>query len=105
MSAALHALVGTGGAWVVYGLLLASVLTVAVIAERAQVLVRERKELALWKAKIKGPLAEGDLARVTELTVKAAGIGAAILRGGLGKAGAAPAAVEERLAASRIEGK
>lgn len=105
MNAALHVLVGTGGSWVVYGLLLASVLTVAVIVERAQVLVRERKELALWKAKIKSPLAEGDLARVTELTAKAAGVGAAILRGGLDKAGAAPAAVEERLAASRIEGK
>lgn len=101
----LGALVHSGGGWVIWLLILASVFTLGVIIERAIVLVRERQAFAKFRAAVIAPLEKGDLAEAAKRAEKAEGIPAAILSAGLAKPGAGAAAAEERLAAARIEGK
>ncbi len=101
----LHALVGTGGGWVIYLLLLASVLTVAVIVERFVVQRRERRAFMAFRNRVVALLDKGDVAGATDAVKPAPGAAASILRAGLARPEAGPAAVEERLAAARIEGK
>ena len=101
----LHALVGTGGGWVIYLLLLASVLTIAVIVERVIVQRRERRAFLAFKGKTAVFLNRGEISPAALSVEQAEGIAAGILRAGLARPEAGPAAVEERLAAARIEGK
>jgi biopolymer transport protein ExbB len=101
----LHALVGTGGGWVIQLLLVASVLTVAVIVERMIVQRRERRFFLVFKEKVAGFLDKGDVSHAAAVVEKAEGVAAAILSAGLARPEAGPASVEERLAAARIEGK
>ena len=101
----LHALVGTGGGWVIYLLLLASVLTVAVIVERFVVQRRERRAFMAFRNRVVALLDKGDVAGATDAVKPVPGAAASILRAGLARPEAGPAAVEERLAAARIEGK
>lgn len=102
---ALHALVGTGGGWVINLLLAASVLTIAVIVERMIVLRRERRFFRMFKGKSSALLDKGDVPQAAALVEKAEGVAAQILHAGLARPQAGPASVEERLAAARIEGK
>ncbi len=101
----LHALVGTGGGWVIYLLILASFLTIAVIVERVIHHRRERRAFLLFREKTTDFLNKGDIASAKASVEKAEGVAAAILRAGLDRPEGGPAAVEERLAAARIEGK
>jgi biopolymer transport protein ExbB len=101
----LHALVGTGGGWVIYLLLVASLLTIAVIVERGIVQRRERRAFREFKEKTAGFLNRGEISPAATSLEKAEGVAAEILRAGLARPEAGPAAVEERLAAARIEGK
>lgn len=98
-------LVGSGGGWVIHLLLLASVLTVAVIVERVLVQGRERRAFLLFKDKTSALLNQGDISQAAVSVEKAEGVVARILRAGLSRPEAGPAAVEERLMAARIEGK
>ncbi|MBL8022953.1 MAG: MotA/TolQ/ExbB proton channel family protein [Elusimicrobia bacterium] len=98
-------LVGSGGGWVIHLLLLASVLTVAVIVERVLVQGRERRAFLLFKDKTAALLNQGDISQAAVSVEKAEGVVARILRAGLSRPEAGPAAVEERLMAARIEGK
>jgi biopolymer transport protein ExbB len=102
---ALQALVGTGGGWVIDLLLLASVLTVAVIVERIVVQRRERRAFLAFKEKTAASLNQGNVAQAAASVAKAEGVAATILRAGLDRPEAGAPAVEERLAAARIEGK
>jgi biopolymer transport protein ExbB/TolQ len=101
----LHALVGTGGAWVIYLLILASVFSLAVIVERFFVLRRERGFYREFRSALADHLDRGDVKSASALVQKAPGAAAALLRVGLARPEAGPAAVEERLAAARIEAK
>lgn len=101
----LHALVGTGGEWVIQLLLVASVLTVAVIVERVIVQRRERRFFREFKEKAAGFLDKGDVSQAAAVVEKREGVAAAILYAGLARPEAGPASVEERLAGARIEGK
>lgn len=101
----LHALVGTGGAWVIYLLILASVFTLAVIVERGLVLIRERKFFQGFRSGVADRLNQGDVKSAEALVRKAPGVAAGFLLAGLARPEAGPAAVEERLAAARIEAK
>lgn len=102
---ALGALVNTGGEWVIWLLVLASFFTLAVIIERILVQTRERREFDLFKADLRRALDQGDLKGSASLVERFSGVGASILSAGLARPDAGPAAVEERLAAGRIEGK
>jgi hypothetical protein len=101
----LQALVGTGGGWVIYLLLVASLLTIAVIVERVIVQRRERRAFLVFKEKTAGFLNRGEILPAAASVEKAEGVAAVILRAGLARPEAGHAAVEERLAAARIEGK
>ena len=101
----LQALVGTGGGWVIYLLILASFLTIAVIVERVIIHRRERRAFLLFREKTTDFLNKGDIASAKASVEKAEGVAAAILRAGLDRPEGGPSAVEERLAAARIEGK
>jgi len=101
----LHALVGTGGAWVIYLLILASVFTLAVIVERVLVLRKEQRFFCDFRSALGDHLDRGDVKSAAALAQKSLGAAAALLRAGLARPEAGPAAVEERLAAARIEAK
>ncbi len=105
ISGVLRLLVGSGGTWVIFGLFAASVLTLGILIERGRFLYRERQSLDAFKKKA-GPLLDrGEWAKVMDAAGAAAGVAAKILRSGLAREGASPEAVEERMAAARIEGK
>lgn len=103
--ALLGLLVHSGGGWVIWLLVLASVLTLAVIVERAIVQRRDRRAFEGVRAELRAALNDGDLRRAADLAAGSTAVGAAILAGGLARPGVGPAAVEERLAAARIDGK
>lgn len=98
-------LVHSGGGWVIWLLVLASVLTLAVIVERTLVQRRERRAFDAVRGDLRTALNEGDLRRATDLAEKSTAVAAAVLAAGLARPAAGPAAVEERLAAARIDGK
>lgn len=98
-------LVHSGGGWVIWLLVLASVLTLAVIVERALVLRRERRAFDIVRGELRTALNEADLRRAAGLAEGSTTVAAAILAAGLARPNAGPAAVEERLSAARIDGK
>lgn len=98
-------LVHSGGGWVIWLLVLASVLTLAVIVERAMVQRRERRAFDAVRGDLRAALNEGDLSRAADLAGNTTSVAAAILAAGLARPAAGPAAVEERLSAARIDGK
>jgi hypothetical protein len=66
----LHALVGTGGAWVIYLLILASVFSLAVIVERFFVLRRERGFYREFRSALADHLDRGDVKSASALVQK-----------------------------------
>lgn len=97
----LRALALSGGDWVIYALLGASVVALAVILERGVVLGREARQLAELRARLSGPLSEGDAKGVAAAVSGAPGAAARILA-----AAAAPgkrAAAEDRLLAAALD--
>jgi biopolymer transport protein ExbB len=102
---ALSVLTHWGGSWVVALLIGASVMTLAVIIERALVQVRERKALEALKTQVVPLMAKADLAGAVAAAAKSEGVAGRILAAGFERPQAPAAAVEERLVAARIEGK
>ncbi|MBK6879570.1 MAG: MotA/TolQ/ExbB proton channel family protein [Elusimicrobia bacterium] len=98
-------LVHSGGGWVIWLLMLASVLTLAVIVERAIVLRRERRAFDGVRVDLRAALNDGDLRRAADLAGGSTTVAASVLSAGLARPAVGPAAVEERLAAARIDGR
>ncbi|MBK7207685.1 MAG: MotA/TolQ/ExbB proton channel family protein [Elusimicrobia bacterium] len=98
-------LVHSGGGWVIWLLMLASVLTLAVIVERAIVLRRERRAFDGVRVGLRAALNDGDLRRAADLAGGSTTVAASVLSAGLARPAVGPAAVEERLAAARIDGR
>lgn len=95
----------TGGDWVIYVLLLCSVVAVAVIIERAIVLRREARQLDELRAKLGGRLGSDDLAAVAKEIGKLPGVASKVMTAGLVQAKAGPAAAEEHMAAESLAGR
>lgn len=95
----LNVLTRSGGAWVIWLLLLASVGVVAVMVEKWILLKREREAFASFKKDVQPALAAGDAAKVAA-AAKGGGCAAARILAA-GQAGGA-AGVEDRLAAARL---
>jgi biopolymer transport protein ExbB len=100
---ALRVLALSGGEWVIWLLLASSVLTVAVIVERALVQSRERKALAALLERAEPALEKGDLEAVSRAAAETGGAAAAVLSAGLRRG--APESAEERMAAARLRAK
>ncbi|TPW19761.1 MAG: MotA/TolQ/ExbB proton channel family protein [Elusimicrobia bacterium] len=97
----LRVLALTGGDWVVYALLAASVVALAVILERGVVLTRETRLLGELRGRLSGALASGDAKAAASALAGSAGSGARILAAALGAGGRA--AAEDRLAAAGLD--
>ena len=102
---ALRALALTGGDWVIYLLLASSVVTGAVIIERAVVLARELRWLDELRRRVVGRLAMEDLAVVAKEAAKVPGLASRVLRAGLAEAAQGAAVVEEHMAAEGLAGR
>jgi len=102
---ALRALALTGGDWVIYLLLASSVVTGAVIIERAVVLARELRWLDELRRRVVGRLAMEDLAVVAKEAAKEPGLASRVLRAGLAEAAQGAAVVEEHMAAEGLAGR
>jgi biopolymer transport protein ExbB len=94
-----------GGEWVIHLLVFCSVLTVAVVLERAWVTARELNRLSNLRPKIVKPLEDGDWKTSTEVLGEVPGAASAILASGVRNVELGPAAVEEHLAAQRSREK
>jgi biopolymer transport protein ExbB len=97
-------LIRFGGTWVIWLLVLASVLTVAVLIERAIELARERRGLAYLKAAVLPLLNQSKLAEAASAVRGARGSVALVLQAGLARAAGA-ASAEERMGAARLEAR
>ena len=92
----------TGGDWVIYLLLACSVLALAIIIERAVVLMRELKGLRLLRSCVEQRLGVDDLAAVAKEAAKVPGMASRVLCVGLAQAKAGPAVAEEMMAAESL---
>jgi biopolymer transport protein ExbB len=99
---ALKALASGGGEWVIWFLILCSILAVAVMVERALVHTREKKALAVLKDRATSLLSSKDFEEWDRVAEKAPGAAGRILAAGLRHGRFGPAAVEERLAGARM---
>ncbi|PCI37637.1 MAG: hypothetical protein COB53_06025 [Elusimicrobia bacterium] len=93
----------SGGDWVIWALLLASVVAVAVIVERALVLRREMESLNNLKQALQTPVADGDHAKIAAALKKSEGASSRILASAVSSGGRA--AVEDRIVASALDEK
>jgi biopolymer transport protein ExbB len=101
----LRGLALTGGDWVIYILLLCSVVAVAVIIERAIILKREYRELEDLRGKIGGKLGSEELSAVAKDVSRFPGVAGRVLGAGLSQVkGGAPVA-EEHMAAASLAGR
>ena len=91
----------SGGDWVIYLLLAASVLAAAVIAERAYVLSGETRRLRALKESLGAPLAAGDRKGIEGAVGAAAGAASRILASCLAAGGRG--AAEDRLVAATLD--
>jgi biopolymer transport protein ExbB len=101
----LQALALTGGDWVIYILLISSVVAVAVLIERGMLLHREEGRLSELRRALLRELG-GDL-EALEKTLKShgGGVAARILQSGLAQAHYGAAGVEDHLVAASLEEK
>lgn len=98
MIALLRAFALTGGEWVIYILILASVLSVAVIIERAIVLKRERKDLNQVKELFSKIHMKEEIRKLVEELTKLNGFSAKVLSSALSQANSGAESVEEQIA-------
>jgi biopolymer transport protein ExbB len=94
----LRALAGFGAGWVMWFLLMLSVLVVAVGIERAILLFLRQDDVAELRRNLSSALGRGDLVAARGHVVTSRSFEARILAAGLGALPRGPAAVEERLA-------
>lgn len=91
----------SGGDWVIWALLLSSVVAVAVIVERALLLRRETQALDALRGRLRGPVAQGDRAAIEGALEKGEGASRRILAAALSAGGRS--AVEDRVVASSLD--
>ena len=103
--AALRALALSGGNWVLWFLLGASVLSMAVILERSLVFLREGRSCRALRSLAQAPLLRNDWDSLSRLAGEHPGAAALILKAAAEAAPAGPAAVEERALAARLDAK
>ncbi len=103
--AALRALALSGGNWVLWFLLGASVLSMAVILERSLVFLREGRSCRALRSLAQAPLLRKDWDSLSRLAGEHPGAAALILKAAAEAAPAGPAAVEERALAARLDAK
>lgn len=99
----LRALALSGGDWVIYLLLAASVVALGVMLERGILLAREARLLSELRARLTKPLAEGDHKGIVGAVAGASGSGARILAAATSAGGRA--AAEDRLVAAALDEK
>ncbi|HAM35015.1 MAG TPA: MotA/TolQ/ExbB proton channel family protein [Elusimicrobia bacterium] len=92
----------TGGDWVIYILLLCSVLAAAVIVERAILLRREERELDALDAFLLRGVGAKELSELEKTVRRHPGASARILQAGLAQAQHGPAGVEDHLVAATL---
>lgn len=102
---ALKFLALSGGDWVIYLLLAASVLTLAVMADRWFAQRRERQALARFQAESAKYIEEGNLEAASRAAQAAPGAAANVLLAGLTRTRLGLASVEEHVAAARLREK
>jgi biopolymer transport protein ExbB/TolQ len=98
----LTALALTGGDWVIYLLLLCSVVALAVIIERAILLRREEAALLALDAAVLAGIGEGDLPELEKSAARHPGAAARILQAGFAQAKHGAAGVEDHLVAATL---
>ena len=94
----------TGGDWVVYALLLCSVVACAAVIERGLLLFREERDFEELRAAVMGHLGE-DAASLEKIVKRHDGAAGRILKTALAQAHAGAAGVEDLLVASGLEEK
>lgn len=92
----------TGGDWVIYLLLLCSVVAFAVIVERAILLRREEGELAGLDSALLRGIGAGDMPEIDKIVRRHPGAAARILQAGLTQAQHGAAGVEDHLVAATL---
>jgi biopolymer transport protein ExbB/TolQ len=101
---ALRTLALTGGDWVIWGLLLCSVIAVATIIERAMLLKRETEDFDAVRAAMMRELeSEGGLSGFEKVASRHHGASAKILKTALRHAGESAEGVEDLLVAASLE--
>lgn len=98
----LRALALAGGDWVIYVLLLSSVVALGIIIERSIVLLRELRQLNELRDRVLSRLGSDDLATVAKEAAKVPGLASRVLRAGLAQARAGPGVAEEHMAAETL---
>ena len=98
----LKSLAASGGDWVIYGLLLCSVVALAVMIERTIVLRREQRRLDALSEDILRKLETRDALELAGIARRHPGAASRILQAGLAQAGSGAAGVEDHLAAAGI---
>lgn len=94
----------TGGDWVIWGLLICSVVAVAVIIERGMLLKKESEDFEkLREAMLAG--IEGELGALEKVVARHHGAGARILKAALSQAHHGPEGVEDLLVAASLQEK
>ncbi len=101
----MRALAFTGGDWVIYILLLCSVLTVAVIVERAVLLSREKKDVEKAKEVFGRIVADGQLGAIHDALTGNPSLPARVLQGAYAKISQGVYVVEETLVSLTNEEK
>lgn len=91
----------SGGDWVIWALLLSSVVALAVMVERGLLLRKETRSLEDLRVDLRNPMADGDRAKMEGALKKNAGASARILLAAL-SAGGRPAA-EDRIVAASLD--
>lgn len=94
----LRALAGMGASWVMWVLLLLSVVVVAIAIDRAIVLFFRQDDVLELRRNLASALGRGDLVAARGHVVTSRSFEARVLAAGLGALPRGPAAVEERLA-------
>lgn len=94
----LRALAGVGAGWVMWLLVLLSVIVVAIAIERAILLFRATDDIAALRRNLASALGRGDLVAARGVVVASRSIEAQVLAAGLGALPRGAAAVEERIA-------
>jgi len=95
----------TGGDWVIYLLLLSSVVALAVIIERAILLRREEQALIALDAALLRGIDAGDLPGLEKIAGRHPGAAARIFQAGLTQARHGPAGVADHLVAATLAEK
>src|SRR5258708_19185434 len=102
MQTMLRTLALTGGDWVIYGLLLCSIIAVAVIIERGLLLKKETDDFAALRAAMLAGL-DADLQSLEKIAGKHHGAAARILKSALKHSHESAEGVEDLLVATSLE--